>query len=118
MDNSIIDQAKLKLLDDQGKIVAQLEEMTQKKSFDKDKVQAKWQEVGDKDEDSAVEVADFQDKISLERNLETSLEKIEKALDKISKGLYGKCDQCGQEIETNRLLAYPEAGRCLKCHHK
>jgi len=115
MDQSLIEQLKVKLLDTKKKIVAQLEQLTQEKSFHKDKVQAKWQEMGDKEEDNAVEVANFQDNISLERDLEVNLEKAENALSKIEKGEYGKCEKCGSEIEEARLTAYPEATHCLKC---
>lgn len=115
MDSSFIEQLKGKLLETKKMIVAQLEQMTQEKSFNKDKVQAKWQEMGDKEEDNAVEVANFQDNISLERDLEVNLERIEKALQKIVQGEYGKCEKCGSDIEEARLTAYPEAAHCLKC---
>ncbi len=116
MESELIQQAKEKLVAEKGKIRKQLEEMTGEQAFNKDKVQAKWNEVGDKEEDNALEVANYQDSISLERNLEITLEKIEKALKRIEEGTYGTCDQCGNQIEDDRLLAYPEAGRCLSCH--
>jgi len=115
MEKSLIEQLKNKLLKEKEKIVEQLKEMTEETTFNKDKVQVKWKEMGSKEEDSAVEVADFQDNISLERNLETNLDKIEKALEKISQGEYGKCEKCSQDIEEERLAAYPEATVCLKC---
>lgn len=115
MDKGLIAQSNDKLLEEKKKIISQLEEMTQEKTFNKDKVQVKWKEMGNKDEDNAVEVANFQDSISLERNLEENLEKIEKALEKIDKGEYGKCEKCSRDIEEERLIAYPEATVCLKC---
>jgi RNA polymerase-binding transcription factor DksA len=115
MEESLIVQLKGKLFKEKGKIISQLEEMTQEKTFNKDKVQVKWKEMGTKEEDSAMEVANFQDSISLERNLEESLEKIEKALEKIEKGEYGKCEKCPRDIEEERLIAYPEATICLEC---
>ena len=115
MDSSLIEQLKEKLIETKKQIVAQLEQITQEKSFNKDKVQAKWQEMGDKEEDNAVEVANFQDNISLERDLEVNLERVEKALQRMKKGEYGKCEKCGSAIEEARLNAYPEATHCLKC---
>lgn len=35
------------------------------------------------------------------------------ALSKIKKGTYGKCERCGKQIETSRLLAMPTAQYCL-----
>ncbi|MFA5134794.1 MAG: TraR/DksA C4-type zinc finger protein [Patescibacteria group bacterium] len=118
MDSGVIDLAKEKLLSEKEKLTEQLEAMTQEKTFDKDRVQSKWANIGDKEEDNAVEVANFQDNISLERTLETTLEKIDKALGKFDKGTYGACEECGKEISEERLLAYPEAQHCIECHVK
>lgn len=118
MDKGLIEEIKKKLESERGRLIEQLEEMTKEKSFDKDKIQAKWQEYGSKEEDSAVEVAEFQDNISLERRLETNLEKIEKALKKIEEDNYGVCENCENSIEDERLLVYPEAQHCLECHKK
>lgn len=118
MDSNEAQQVKDKLLADKERIVKQLEEMTQEKSFNKDKVQTKWQDVGDKDEDNAIEVADFQDSISLERSLEENLEHIEKALSQIDKGTYGVCETCSNAIEADRLIALPQATRCMSCSAK
>ncbi|MBI2020230.1 TraR/DksA C4-type zinc finger protein [Candidatus Daviesbacteria bacterium] len=43
---------------------------------------------------------------------------IKKALGKIRKGTYGKCERCGQRIELSRLLAMPTAQYCLSCSKK
>lgn len=115
MDKTIQEQLKEKLQNKKNEIVKLLEKMTNAKTFNKDKVQVKWDVMGDKDEDNAVEVAQFQDNISLERELETNLEKMESALTKIEKGGYGMCVKCNQEIESERLLVCPEAEMCLKC---
>lgn len=40
------------------------------------------------------------------------------ALAKIKIGTYGKCDNCGKQIETDRLLAMPAAQNCLSCSQK
>ncbi len=118
MDSNEVQQVKDKLLVKKERIVKQLEEMTQEKIFNKDKVQTKWQDVGDKDEDNAVEVADFQDSIALEHSLEENLERIEKALTQIDKGAYGVCETCGNAIEADRLIALPQATQCMSCSSK
>jgi DnaK suppressor protein len=40
---------------------------------------------------------------------------VEAALTRIAEGVYGVCDDCGTEIETARLEAYPIALRCSPC---
>jgi DnaK suppressor protein len=39
---------------------------------------------------------------------------IRKALARIRIGKYGICEECGQMIDTDRLVAYPEATLCAK----
>ena len=40
---------------------------------------------------------------------------IEYALVRLKNGTYGFCQDCGRPIEEKRLLANPEARRCLHC---
>lgn len=43
------------------------------------------------------------------------LSKIDRALGKIGEGSYGQCDQCGKEINQERLAVEPETNMCLAC---
>ncbi len=43
------------------------------------------------------------------------LEKIDKSLEKITKGEFGLCEECGEEISIKRLEARPETNLCIKC---
>lgn len=40
------------------------------------------------------------------------------ALDRISRGTYGTCADCGSPIPEGRLDARPEASRCVKCQSR
>lgn len=40
---------------------------------------------------------------------------LEKALQKLATDGYGICEECGQEIEMNRLAHVPAAEKCIKC---
>jgi len=44
-----------------------------------------------------------------------SKKQVDKALEKIEKGTYGACDNCGKEIDPARLEALPEATTCVNC---
>lgn len=68
-------------------------------------------------EKAADEVEEYSTLLSLEHNLELQLKDIDSALEKIEKGIYGKCEKCGKEIPTERLKIYPEARFCLNCEH-
>ncbi|MBI2521246.1 MAG: TraR/DksA C4-type zinc finger protein [Bdellovibrio sp.] len=43
------------------------------------------------------------------------LKKIDESLFKISRGSFGICEDCGQEISLSRLSARPMARLCLEC---
>ncbi|MBI5755300.1 MAG: TraR/DksA C4-type zinc finger protein [Nitrospirae bacterium] len=46
------------------------------------------------------------------------LEKIDHALAKLEEGTYGICDDCGNEINEQRLKAVPFAVYCVECKQK
>lgn len=76
---------------------------------------AKFEEYGSKDDDAVLEVAVYQEHLSLERNLQRVLKDIDQALGKIGKGTYGLCERGrDHEIEPERLKAAPQARFCLK----
>lgn len=43
------------------------------------------------------------------------IKKIDGALEKISDGIYGTCESCGEEIGLKRLEARPVAELCIDC---
>jgi DnaK suppressor protein len=43
------------------------------------------------------------------------ISKIREALDRIDKGTYGICEECGEEISEQRLLARPVTTLCIDC---
>jgi RNA polymerase-binding transcription factor DksA len=49
--------------------------------------------------------------------LEARLREIVEAQDRLMDGIYGRCCDCGQTIETRRLLANPAVALCMACQH-
>jgi len=41
--------------------------------------------------------------------------RLEWAIDRVGRGRYGACVNCGEEIAIGRLVAVPEAERCVRC---
>lgn len=56
--------------------------------------------------------------LALEDQLKKVGNDIKNALGKIKNGTYGKCENCGKQIEINRLMAMPTASLCLSCSSK
>lgn len=54
-------------------------------------------------------------KISLHDNELDEYQMVLRALDRIDKGEYGNCAECGSAISERRLAMFPNATRCLKC---
>jgi len=54
----------------------------------------------------------------LKREIDRKLIQIRKALTRIKLGKYGTCEKCGEMIDTDRLMVFPEATVCVKCERK
>ena len=64
---------------------------------------------------------DQQDRIStgmMLQHLSRQIRGIDEALERVAKGEYGTCVDCGEAIAPNRLQANPSAQRCLECQTK
>lgn len=66
-------------------------------------------------EEAADEVEEYEAHLPIEFGLETKLKDTNAALQKIKKGAYGKCEECGKKISLQRMKICPEAKFCLKC---
>ncbi len=71
-----------------------------------------------KKEEGATEAFELEKRLALEKRLMALLSEVDHALDKLEKGTYGKCDVCGQPVETARLEVLPQATLCLGCKAK
>ncbi|MDO8558169.1 MAG: TraR/DksA C4-type zinc finger protein [bacterium] len=71
-------------------------------------------EMGEDEEAGQDEAEQYIINASTEEALEPMLARIEHALNKMEKGVYGVCEKCGQDIAPERLRAVPEAEYCLE----
>jgi len=110
---------KKKLLKEKEKLLAELHR------FDKSSLHETPQEVSGDLSGYATHIADIatdnyeQEKsLNFMDNVEKVLNEVERALDKIEKKVYGKCEKCGNEISAKRLRAEPHALLCMDCKRK
>ncbi len=66
-------------------------------------------------DEEADEVEEYSSLLPIERTLETKLQNINDALNKIEKEKYGKCEVCDKDIQKERLELIPEAKTCSDC---
>jgi DnaK suppressor protein len=74
-------------------------------------------EVGD-NVDAAVETANDEISTQLAELESRELEQIEHALNRIVKGVYGRCEFCGGKIAEARLNALPYTNTCIECQRE
>lgn len=55
---------------------------------------------------------------AIKEQIDRQMIQTRKALTRIKIGKYGICEDCGNMIDTDRLIAYPEATLCAKCKAK
>jgi len=55
---------------------------------------------------------------AIRHELERKINQTKKALERLKKGKYGICEDCGKLIDTDRLSVFPEATLCKKCQDK
>lgn len=115
MDQATLEKIKKQLLKEKEKLEKQLGQFTLKNVHNPDDYKAKFPEFGEKDEDNAVEVAQYSDNLTLERTLESARRDVKKALANIEKGSYGICKYCKNPIDGRRLVARPTSSACIAC---
>lgn len=111
MDQHLIQELQQKLKKEQARLRAALGTVAkiEGKSY-----APKFEDMGADDEASQDEVENYVINTSTEETLEPMLYRVEHALDKIAKGLYGVCEKCGADIPIERLKAAPEAEYCVE----
>jgi RNA polymerase-binding protein DksA len=58
---------------------------------------------------------DYDKELNLLRRERAELGEVEQALQRIEKGSYGFCEECGEAIRFERLQAVPHTTHCLSC---
>ncbi len=68
--------------------------------------------------DDATRTYNRQVMLNLGEQERSQLEKVEEALQKLSEGSYGACEECGEHIPVKRLEIVPFAKFCVECKSK
>lgn len=115
-DQKFLAEIKQKLLDERERLRGGLAQFSSKNPHAaEENFVARFPELGDKEDESAAEVALYSDNLTLERELESMLRDVEGALDRIDKGTYGICKYCSNPIDERRLRARPMSSACVEC---
>lgn len=118
MNKAIIEKLKEKLIEERQLIEDELSAFAHKDPIVKNDWDTDFPSFGDhraEQDENADEVEEYENELPVEYSLETKLQKIDDALDKIDAGNYGNCETCGKPIETERLEAEPSARNHVEC---
>jgi RNA polymerase-binding transcription factor DksA len=115
MDEKTLNELKEKLLSEKKRLEKDLEKIAQK---DDEGYDATVEQLGRSPEDNAEEVEEYATNLSVTETLEKSLNEVNRALDKMEKGIYGKCENCDKDVPLELLMVYPAARNCLDCAEK
>jgi DnaK suppressor protein len=107
-------ELKAKLEDEKIKLEEDLKKIA-KPTENPEEFETKYEDFGTDRDENASEVEEYTDNLALENTLEIQLKEINDALEKMQKGTYGICENCNEEIDEERLKAYPAAKTCIKC---
>lgn len=103
------------LTTEEKRLKDELSEFSKQNPKNTEDFDAKFPNMGDKEDENAEEVATYSTNLTLERTLEANLRDVEKALERIKKGTYGICKYCNKEITEKRLRARPASSSCIDC---
>lgn len=74
-------------------------------------------EAHDMSDESSADLESTINLVNMSRHLH-EIKECQDALQRLTRGDYGLCIGCGEEIELNRLKANPVSSRCLSCQSK
>lgn len=118
MDQEFIVKIKTILEQDKTRLEKELDSFADRNTHNVDDYQSEYPDFGSEIDENAQEVIAFEDRLSLERTLESELRDIKSSLQKIKAGTYGVCKYCGKEIDKDRLQARPTSSSCVDCKKK
>ena len=118
MTKEILEKIKRDLIIRKEQIEKEFAGFAKKDELVRDNYRSEFPDFGDKEDENAEEIATYTDNLSVEFSLEKTLRDINKALERIEAGTYGKCAYCANEIAEDRLIARPTSNACVECKEK
>ena len=115
MNDINLQQAKELLLKEKKRLADELLTIAEKNEKVSDDFNSRFPNWGDDVDSNAAEVGTYSSRLGIEKNLESTIQNINTALEKIDQGTYGLCQKCGGTIQPKRIKVFPAATHCMKC---
>lgn len=115
MEQSRLDELRRRLEGDRADLQAQIEQIENEDVHAENQYDPEFSGYGNHMAETGTEIYEQERNLSVEQSLQQQLAGVEHALTKFDEGTYGLCDNCGQEILSERLEALPSAALCIRC---
>ena len=116
MDEKFLKEIEQKLKKEKEVLEEELKSFAKKNKEIKDDWKTRFPKFDGEERDTETdEVEEYENLLPIEYSLEVRLRNVNRALEKIKKGIYGKCEKCGKFISQERLKICPEARTCKIC---
>jgi RNA polymerase-binding protein DksA len=73
---------------------------------------------GDDQADAGSKTFEREQELSIANNRRDMLRQMERAMERLDAGTYGRCESCSQPIPKARLQAFPSATLCVRCKQR
>ena len=73
---------------------------------------------GDDQADAGSKTFEREQELSIANNRRDLLMQMERAMERLDAGTYGRCESCGEAIPKARLQAFPSATLCVRCKQR
>lgn len=73
---------------------------------------------GDDQADAGSKTFEREQELSIANNRRDLLRQMERAMERLDAGTYGRCESCAQPIPKARLQAFPSATLCVRCKQR
>ncbi len=73
---------------------------------------------GDDQADAGTKTFEREQELSIANNRLDLLTQMERAIERVDAGTYGRCESCGNPIPKARLQAFPSATLCVACKQR
>ncbi|MFA6973963.1 MAG: TraR/DksA C4-type zinc finger protein [Parcubacteria group bacterium] len=115
LDPKLLSELKEALLKEKGELEANLGRIAKPVDKASGDYATSFEDIGTDREDNTTEVEQYTDNLPVEMALEKKLQDVLDALKRMEAGTYGRCEQCNEEIDPERLKVNPSAKTCIKC---
>lgn len=115
MDKDELKKLEEILLTEKEKLETELSKIAVKDPNVKGDYDAIFPDLGRALDENAQEVTEFDNRKSIEHNLELRLVDVNRKLEEIAEGSHGVCNNCSGKINPDRLKVVPTASLCINC---